>query len=447
MLFRTPDERLADKLCRWNDRCRFRGYRGILALTAFVVTFCLFAGVTQVRHGLNHAPNAVADEPEYDSLGWELAQSGRFQIDYTDPEFLAPYREAGLAEGLPTRKGPATVTYRPPLLSGVMALGNLFFGRQFYAVRLVDMAAMAGVCALAVWTVSGILGPIPALLVLANFILADDRPRLYARWVMTESLASLMATVATVFLIAHVRKTRVSALVAAGFAMGVGVLARGMLALWLPVLAASILWWGRGQSVPVMRRLAHAAIFLTASLLVIAPWMVRNLRLLDSFQPLGTQLRMELAAGYSDEAFASWGSWQDLQRRGAYDSVTGDSTGVEWEQRIATESTQRARTWAMANWYKLPVLAAMKIVSEFRPVRYGEVYLAAFALLGFIALRFRPEGWVGLAMIVAVAMAIALTWSHLGRFIIPLLFTEHVFAAVGLWVALLACLKWPGDDA
>src|SRR5262245_12598611 len=188
MQSRTPDEGFAEKLCRWNDDCRFRGHGAILAVAAFVVTFGLFAGVTQVRHGLNDAPNAVADEPDYDSLGWELARRGRFQTDFTDPEFLAPYLEAGLADSLPRRKGPATVTYRPPLLSGVIAVGNLCFGRQFYAVRLVDMAAMAGICALAVWTVSGVLGPIPALLVLANFVLADDRPRLYARWVMTESL-------------------------------------------------------------------------------------------------------------------------------------------------------------------------------------------------------------------------------------------------------------------
>jgi hypothetical protein len=51
-------------------------------------------------------------------------------------------------------------------------------------------------------TVSGVLGPLPALLVVANLLLIDDRPRLFGRTLMTESLASLLAAVATVFLIA-----------------------------------------------------------------------------------------------------------------------------------------------------------------------------------------------------------------------------------------------------
>jgi hypothetical protein len=97
----------------------------------------------------------------------------------------------------------------------------------------------------------------------------------------------------------------------------------------------------------------------------------------------------------------------------------------------------------------LPVLAALKVASEFRPLRYGDVYIGVFALLGLIALRYRPEGAAGLAMIVAVAFAAALTWAHMGRFTVPLLFTAHVMAAAGLWLSLslLACLRWPAATA
>lgn len=162
----------------------------------------LFAGVAHIRNRLNEAPPPVGDEIDYDSLGWELAKAGRFQRDFTDPDYLAPYLEAGTAGELPRRQGPETVAYRPPLMPGLMAVSNLLLGRQFYAIRLVNMAAMAGVCALAVWTVSGIGGPVPALLVPIHFVLVDDRPRIYSRWVMTESLAALVAAMAAMFLIA-----------------------------------------------------------------------------------------------------------------------------------------------------------------------------------------------------------------------------------------------------
>jgi 4-amino-4-deoxy-L-arabinose transferase-like glycosyltransferase len=410
-------------------------------MLAFVLTFGIFAVHTHLKHGLNTPPLPGGDSPDYDALGWELAQGHGFQRDFSDSEFRDPYEQAGTADQLPPGQGSETIAYRPPLLPIVMAGANRLYGRQFYAIRLLNIAAMAGVCALAAWTVCGLAGPLPALMVIVNFILVDVRTRVYAREILTESLAAFLVALSAVFLISDMRTSRLLPAATAGVAIGLGLLARSMLALWLPVLALYLIWSARRHGRSLSRGLAHAALFLGAALATASPWMLRNLRVLDGFQPLGTQGAMEASAGYCDAAFARWGVWSNLYVAGDYDEITAGSSGLEREQRIARESARRAKEWALANWWKLPVLAAMKVFSEFRPWDIGELYISAFALLGLIAWRRSDEAAVGWALILAAALAIAVTWSCSGRFLVPLLYVLHAFAAVGLWNSLLAALR------
>jgi hypothetical protein len=414
----------------------------ILSLASFALTFCLFLAHTQIRYGLNTPPSWGLDELDYDSIGWELSKGNGFQHDFTDPAYRAPYVRAGLDAQLPRGRGLERVAYRPPALPALAAVSNQLFGRQFSAVRILNTAAMAGVCALAVWAVAGILGPLPALLVPFNFILLDERTRVYARALVTESLAALVVAATALLLMAHMKRGRSSAVGAAGIMMGLGVLVRTAFAMWLPVVAAFIAWSTRRTGKSVVRRYAHAAIFLAAALIVMSPWLVRNVVLLEGFQPLGTQGRMDAAGAYSDKSFKAWGDWQDPQGEGEYDSIVGDTSGIAREELIARESVRRAKAWAIENWYKLPALAAMRVVSEFRPLNVAEAYLSAFALLGLVAMRHRPESTVGWALITAAAVSIAITWSAEGRFVVPLLFVSHMFAALGLWISLMACLRW-----
>jgi hypothetical protein len=153
---------------------------------------------------------------DYDSIGWELAQGSGFQLEFTDPEFAAPYIEGGVASRIPRRKGPQIMTYRPPLLPLLAAGANRFLGRQFYAVRVMNTAATAGVCALVVWTVSRMMGPLPALIALINFMLVDERTRVYARSLYTESLGAFVIAVVACLLIAYAKRPRSAVMVAAG---------------------------------------------------------------------------------------------------------------------------------------------------------------------------------------------------------------------------------------
>jgi hypothetical protein len=124
--------------------------------------------------------------------------------------------------------------------------------------------------------------PLPALIALINFMLVDERTRVYARSLYTESLGAFVIAVIACLLIGYAKRPRIAVIVAAGLTMGFGVLTRNIFALWLPVLAAWIVWW-RPRDVPFGRRLGFAVTFLTVALLVMSPWMIRNVRCYTAF--------------------------------------------------------------------------------------------------------------------------------------------------------------------
>jgi hypothetical protein len=51
------------------------------------------------------------------------------------------------------------------------------------------------------------------------------------------------------------------------------------------------------------------------------------------------------------------------------------------------------------------------------------------------------EGWVFGGLLLTNVVAVAVTWSVEGRFLVPLLFVFHVLAAMGLWSTLLVLTK------
>ena len=75
--------RLNDVLVRFASPVWLGVVVGGLAWGTYVVYY-------EVRFGLNHPPAATGDEPDYDSLGWELAHQRGFRVDYTNPEFSPP---------------------------------------------------------------------------------------------------------------------------------------------------------------------------------------------------------------------------------------------------------------------------------------------------------------------------------------------------------------------
>ena len=168
------------------------------------------------------------------------------------------------------------------------------------------------------------------------------------------------------------------------------------------------------------------------TVLVLMPWIVRNSLLLQRFAPLGTQGMMELSAGYSDAAWANDGVWQNLSAAGFFHIEDSEVRGYERELMIAEKSRSHAFTWIRANPGRLPALAARKVYSEFRPRTVLELILGVLMIAGVLR-HFRSRTTAVLAgMLLANAVAIGLTWSVEGRFLVPQLFVYYALAAAGL---------------
>ena len=432
----------AGRLLRFNQRWRTRRVQWVLTGTAFLLTMVVFIGHTHTVHSLTGPPPLVGDAPAYDSLAWELSQGHGFEIDWSDEEFRRPYLSGASPPpewfARATRHGPTAT--RPPLVPYLMAGLNRCFGRQFWSFRLLNITATAIAAGYVVWTVCDLAGPAPALLAAFNFIIVDWRTRAFAREILTESLSLLLVAMLTAAILAIVRRPRTALAGLCGLLTGLAILSRTMFVLWVPGLVIVVLCAGgaaRGgwRSAAVLRR---AAVFLLVTLIVLAPWSLRNDRLLGRFLPLGTQGHIELAAGYSDEAFRRGGMWFNLEAAGFFPPEVQQRSGLDRELAAADYSRAFARDWSMRHPHLLPLLALMKIVQEFRPHGPGDLYVLAFAVLGLLLLRGRSDGNVLTAIVVLNALAIAVTWSTSGRFVVPILPVLHIAAAIGLWMALVA---------
>lgn len=410
----------------------------VVGTTGFVVVAGLFLTWIALRFGINAPPGASGDEPSYDSMAWELSQGQGFSIDYTDPEFRAPYNAAAKADAdvdsyrLPDiNSGP--VTFRPPLLSLVGAAGNLVAGRQFYVVRLLNVFLMAATAGLIAWYVCCHTGTTAVIIVLILFV-TDVRTRLYARSLLTEPMACLLTTVMTLLLLRFRQTANLRCVAGAGVCCGLGILSRSIVVLWVPVLLLVVC---------VSRRLQHhrrwfdasaaAALFAGCAVLVVSPWAFRNVILLQRFAPLGTQGASQLSAAYSEIAWQRRGVWQNLNNTKYFQDVAAEgATEIQQEQQLADASTQQAVNWICANPEKLPLLAIMKVASEFRPRTMSEGIVLTLCVVGVLTTLHNPSTWILLGVVLANVVAVALTWSVEGRFLVPQLFCFYTLSGFGI---------------
>lgn len=408
----------------------------ICGIAAFLLTATVYFCWIGLRFGMNPPPSATGDESSYDSMAWELSCGHGFTVNYDAPAFRAPYDAA--AETHPelftlssSQAGP--ITFRPPLFSIFAAGLNLVSGRQFYAVRSLNVLLMAATAGLLAWYVCREAG-CPAAIIAIVFYLVDVRSRLYARSLLTEPLACFLATLLTLTLLSLVDHINRRRLMIAGLLTGASVLTRSIVVLWLPGLTIFLCFVVRRVHKQTWNGVAgNVAVFLAVTLAVVAPWGIRNIILLDKFSPMGTQGLMELSAGYSDVAWDNNGVWQNLSANGFFDEVdTAGMSNVESELAIADVSSAAALEWIRNNFAKLIPLAFMKVGSEFRPQNLTEFVMLMFAIIGLFRSG-RTATLVFSVLLMTSAFSIALTWSVEGRFLVPQLFILHALCAVGVW--------------
>lgn len=400
---------------------------GILAGVVTAVALLLHF---QLRYGLDTPPSPTGDEPSYDSLAWELSRGNGFAEDFDDPAFRRPYERA--AGGGPDtvalpELAAGTVTYRPPLFPAGIAVLNRLFGRQFFATRLLNIACMAVTAGLLVWFLLR-QGTVPgALLAWLLFLLADVRVRLYGRAILTEALAVLLTTLLALCLIRLLERRTVRDAVAAGVVMALMVLNRTSAALWIPPIAVSLLITSRTRKIVPL-----AVCWVAAAVVVYSPWAVRNIRVLEAPMPLGTQGMMELSAGFCDAAWDQGGVWVNLDHQDFFDAPHVEETRIERERSRARRSRTAAVNWIRSHPGRAVVLGLLKIGNEYRPRHPADYLILTLALIGAASSIGTTFTRVGLILHAASALSIAATWSVEGRFVVPLLFTIHVWAGLGI---------------
>jgi 4-amino-4-deoxy-L-arabinose transferase-like glycosyltransferase len=431
------------RLSELNERWSLHPRASFVGIAVFCVATACFLGHYASKYGLNSPPSSTGDEPSYDSLGWQLSRGRGFSVNYRDPEFRAPYdraarKDPALFTLAPGKSGP--ITYRPPLFPLLIAGTNVLFGRQFWMIRVVDSIAIAATCGLMAQYVFRSAGLLPALIGAATFVVVDYRTRLYGRAIMSEALACVLVACLALTIIKSASSGKIRWMFLAGGIAGLCILTRTMLVLWLPGLAVTMFFARRSASQDKAARVAvvHSCLFVATALLVVLPWMIRNSIVLESFKPLGTQGLTQLSAGFSDEALAHLGVWHNTSQREIFDAVVKpDMSTIEVELAMAEHSSRLAFRWILHNPHKALLLAPLKIFSEFQPYTLSEAFVACFALIGLALTIKTLSGKVFCGMILTNALAVAVTWSVSGRFLVPLLFVIHVLAAVGLWSTLL----------
>lgn len=417
-----------------------------IGVVAFLFCWGTFLVYYQVKFDLNIPPSTSGDEVDYDSIAWELSQGRGFRVSTEDDEFRRPYDFAAQDDDrfLLLDRESWIVTYRPPLYPYAMSLLNRFFGRQFWATRLMDAAFIAATIAFLVTFLVKHYGWQPALIALLFFVFVDVRTRLYGRAILTEAMALFWTTLLCYFLMKLADaedkdwRSLYRQIGLIGVIYGLTLLTRTFVITWLPwlVLLILALVWRLKKSAP--QAISASILFATVAGLVFLPWAIRNIQVTGKFMPLGTQGQVQLSAAFGDEIWQSQGLWTNLHSQGFFKGVeSAKQTRLERELAHAEYSKQRAIQWILANPFKSLALVPLKIWQECRPRNVTEVIILFFALIGVTTHIRDLKIRILLSVFLMNLFGIALTWSVEGRFLVPLLFVVHAWAAIGAWW----CLK------
>lgn len=424
----------------------------VCGVLATCLTLGVFLTYYAVRFGLNHPPGATGDEPIYDSLGWELAHGRGFRLDFQNAEFRHPYEQAAKSSELyqlTTEPLVGTVADRPPVLPFVMSLLNRMFGRQFWGIRVVNALCMAAVCGLLVAFVCRLTDARVASISGLLYVVVDTRTRFYGRTILTEPLTTFLVAVLCWLLFRMAQRPSVKPAGWIGGLLGVALLTRSQIILWTPGLLLIVFWLAFRQPPAEpgatserlanegTRRLRRAILCATTTvgtmLMVTGPWMVRNCLVLCEFMPLGSQGWVQLSAAFGDAVWENRGVWVDLSSDGSFRGVTQPGmTRLESEVALAHESRQRALEWIATHPGRAIALAPLKVFQEFRPRTISEWTILTLSIVGTVLAWRDDRTRILLGVIASCCVAIALTWSVEGRFIVPLLFAQHALIGLGM---------------
>lgn len=390
-------------------------------------------------------PPIPGDTQDYDNLALNLLHARGFGFFWSDPEWRSVYEahnDADLYEGILLRSGEFVPTaYRPPFLPLAIAATYALSGRSFLVWGLVNCTLVAAAVALAARLALHLAGPLPALLTaVLGLVDSNLRNHAVASPYLAEGLSALLVMLFAWSLVRLVESRTPARAAAAGAALGLLVLARGIFVFWYPPALLFVAWaiLRKRGAVSSIRSLAALATFLAVALAIPAPWWARNCAVLGRFMPLGTQGGVNLPLGYSDIALASGGVWRP---EGAaafwapFEPGFAALPPLQAERERAIVGQRQAAEWIAAHPWKLPALAVSKLVDLWRnpfPFRFG-LALAALALAA-LAHSFRRVPCLALwALLAFDSFGVMATYADGARFLVPVLPVLHILIGIGVW--------------
>jgi hypothetical protein len=203
----------------------------------------------------------------------------------------------------------------------------------------------------------------------------------------------------------------------------------------------AVILYGVCRRQPAGWLIRPAAGFCVGVVLVAGPWWVRNCLVTKAFAPFGTSGSFGIAGGFTDAAYANGGNWDPeivlaSQRQTLSKPGMLEKSLPEQEYLMGKNSNQLAKTWIAENREKLPLLMLKKAYSHLGFYRqpWPLVCLNGLMLFGAVLGCYASRNSLGFWVAVFVGLSVVttmLTWSHYGRYSIPIRPLIHVASAVG----------------
>jgi hypothetical protein len=236
---------------------------------------------------------------------------------------------------------------------------------------------------------------------------------------MTEPLATLMVALVTWLWVRNASTgwTLASA-AASGIAMG-GLLA----ARTIFILSTPILFMLPGKDLSFGSKFAWKtkAICLAVALVVISPWWIRNVIVLDAFMPLGTQGGINLPMGFGPRALRHQGVWASNPGDGWPEIAAQKLDIVTSEVMLAQYRQKLTINWMLDNPRDVLWLMWLHVSQELKPGSdFFSKWLLPGAGIAALVLRTFPGAWTVVLVVCANVLSIAMTYSAGGRFMVPM---------------------------
>lgn len=393
----------------------------VLRRLAFAAVFLVSFGVYVMRASTSGAlrePPETGDGHDYDAIAYNVWQGRGFGYEWSDEEWRKPYEGIPRYRLLLTRQSDFyPTTYRPPAMPYLLSAVYAIAGRSFTAWRIVNCAITAGAVTAAA-IISAQFAGIPAAVLTAAILLQSRELTRYSGMFMTEPLATLMLALLAWTWVRNARDGwTVKRAILSGVAMGGLLAARTIFILTTPVL---LILPGTDLSFGSRFAWKTKALCLIVAIVVISPWWIRNIVVLDAFMPLGTQGGINLPMGFGPRALRSQGIWASNPGDGWPEIAALKLDIVTSEVMLAKHRQRLTLNWMMENPGLVLHLMRLHVVQELKPGRdfYSRWLLPAAAVGAAVLWKF-PGAWVLALLVCANILSVAMTYSAGGRFMVP----------------------------